>query len=63
MITLEEISKFKAKDLWEMYEKYVGSGYAKILSALSLGEDVFVSAEGMYMHTQSKKKILEQVLS
>ncbi len=59
MITLEEISKFKAKDLWEMYEKYVGSGYAKILSALSLGEDVFVSAEGMYMHTQSKKKILD----
>ena len=35
MITLEEISKFSAKDLWQMYEKYVGSGYTKILSSLT----------------------------
>ena len=59
MITLEEISKFSAKDLWQMYEKYVGSGYAKILSSLTLGEDIFVSAEGMYMYTKSNKKILD----
>ena len=59
MILLDDISKISMKEILNLYRKYVGAGYTKILSSLSFGRDIFVKAEGMYIYTNTNKKILD----
>ena len=53
MILLDDISEISMKEILNLYRKYVGAGYTKMLSSLSFGRDIFVKAEGMYIYTNT----------
>ena len=59
LFSIDEIEKMDINQIRDLYKKYVNPGIEKIFSSFSFGQDIFDSAEGVYIYTRDKKKILD----
>lgn len=55
----EQASDLDYKTVEDYYLKYINPGLSNLYKFFSFGRDIFENAEGMYLYTKSKKKILD----
>ena len=58
LLSVSDAESLDIKTIKNFYSKYLNANQEKILSKFSYSNDIFVSAEGMYMNTKDGKKIL-----
>ena len=55
----EEAINLDYKTVEKYYVKYINPGLSNLYKFFSFGRDIFTSSEGMYLYTNSNKKILD----
>lgn len=59
LYSLNEIENLDIIDIWELYKKYVNAGQVDLISSFGFGKDLVNYAEGCWIYTKDKKKILD----
>jgi len=57
--SVEDAEKLTINEVTDLYKKYINPNQAQIFSNLPYGKDIFSSAEGVYIYTNTGKKILD----
>jgi putrescine aminotransferase len=59
LIKSSEIETLNIETVWDLYRKYVNNSQVDLISTFGFGNDTVLYAEGMYIHTNNQKKILD----
>ena len=59
LYTVEEAKNLSIKSVHELYKNFINPNQTNIFSSLPFGKELFETAEGAYMFTESGKKILD----
>lgn len=59
LLSLEQIESMDIETVKKLYKNYINPGIEKIFSSFTVGNDIFESANGVFMYTKNKKKILD----
>ena len=59
LYTLTEASNLSIKEIHQLYNSFINPNQTKIFSSLPFGNEVFESAEGVFLYTSKGKKILD----
>ena len=57
--SLEDTKNLTINEVHQLYKDFINPNQTKIFSSLPFGNEVFESAEGVYLYTSNKKKILD----
>tara|TARA_B100001996_G_scaffold351134_1_gene310959 strand:+ start:1404 stop:2837 length:1434 start_codon:yes stop_codon:yes gene_type:complete len=57
--SVDDAEKLDIDEVVELYKKYINPNQAQIFSSLPYGKDIFSSADGVFIYTSNKKKILD----
>ena len=59
LIKTSEVETLNIETIWDLYRKYVNNSQVDLISTFGFGNDTISHAEGMYIYTNNKKKILD----
>ena len=59
LYTVEDADNLNVKEVVELYKNYINPNQSQIFSNLPYGKDLFKSAQGVHIYTNSGKKILD----
>ena len=59
LLSVDDVETMNINQIKNLYRKHVNPGIEKIISSFTVGNDLFESADGVYMFTSDKKKILD----
>ena len=59
LYNIQEIEKLDISNIWDMYKKYVNPGQVDLISSFGFGRDLVDYADGCWIYTKNKKKILD----
>ena len=59
LYTVEEAKNLSIKSVHELYKNFINPNQTNIFSSLPFGKELFETADGAYMFTESGKKILD----
>ena len=59
IFTIDEPNNLNIDQVKALYEEFINPNQTKIFSSLPYGKDLFKSAEGVVMKTESNKQILD----
>tara|TARA_B100001123_G_C15308044_1_gene1023384 strand:+ start:1006 stop:2436 length:1431 start_codon:yes stop_codon:yes gene_type:complete len=59
LYTVQDADNLSVKEVVELYKNYINPNQSQIFSNLPYGKDLFKSAEGVHIYTNSGKKILD----
>lgn len=57
--SLKEANNLSIKEIHELYSVYINPNQTKIFSSLPFGNEIFETAEGVFLYTSNGKKILD----
>ena len=59
LLKWEDCLKLNIDEVHDLYRNYVNPGQVDLIGSFGFGRDLIKKAEGMYLHTQSGRKILD----
>ena len=59
LYSISDIEKLTIDDGFNLYKKYINFSQVELINSFGFGQDLVDKAEGMYIYTRDKKKILD----